>query len=86
MFTQIDDICYHGNGGYQWDLVYNWPIWLRKFTFNRIKDRFEKIQEERDKQQNMLTGKTDLSKRPEMIKPPDIKPTYTTKTTRPTKK
>lgn len=84
MFTQIDDICYHGNGGYQWDLVYNWPIWLRKFTFNRIKDRFEKIQEERDKQQNMLTEKSGNKK--EMLRPPDVKPTYTTKTTRPTKK
>lgn len=85
MFTQIDEIVYHGGGGYLWETVYSWPIWLRKFTFNRMKDRFDKIQEERDKQQNMLTNNTNKSSKPEMIKPPDIKPTYTTKSTKPVK-
>lgn len=28
---------YYGNGGYDYDTVYNMPIWLRKFTFNELK-------------------------------------------------
>ena len=32
----IHDIVYHGNGGFDWDTVYNMPIWLRRFTYNRI--------------------------------------------------
>ena len=36
LFTQIHNIVFHGNGGYDWHTVYNMPIWLRKFTFNEI--------------------------------------------------
>jgi len=38
MFGMIHDIVYHGNGGFDWHTVYNMPIWLRKFTFNKILD------------------------------------------------
>lgn len=41
LFTEIHDIVFHGNGGYDWNTVYNMPIWLRKYTFNQI-DRFNK--------------------------------------------
>ncbi len=27
---------FHGQGGYDWDIVYNMPIWLRNLTFNLI--------------------------------------------------
>lgn len=30
------------------------PIWLRKFTFEKIKEYYEKQQEEAEKQQNLL--------------------------------
>lgn len=39
LFTQIDEIVYHGGGAYSWDIVYHWPIWLRKFTFHNLKKR-----------------------------------------------
>ena len=29
---------FHGQGGYNWDIVYNMPIWLRNLTFNLIVD------------------------------------------------
>ena len=32
----IHDIVYHGNGGFDWETIYNMPIWLRRFTYNRI--------------------------------------------------
>jgi len=38
IFTQIHEICFHGNGGYDWNTIYNMPIWLRKFTFNKIQE------------------------------------------------
>lgn len=57
------------------------PLWLRKFTFEKLKEYYEKQKEEAEKQQNMLKNKSgkDISK-------PNIapKPTYVAKA--PTKK
>lgn len=33
---------FHGQGGYDYATVYNMPIWLRKFTFNKLKEWYEK--------------------------------------------
>lgn len=41
LFTQIHEICFHGQGGYDWETVYNMPVWLRMFTFNKIKEYYE---------------------------------------------
>jgi len=43
VFKQIHEIVFHGNGGYDWNTVYNMPLWLRKFTFNEIKNYHEKL-------------------------------------------
>ena len=52
LFTQIHQIIFHGKGGYDWETIYNMPIWLRKFTFKQIKDFYdeEKKQMEEAKQ------------------------------------
>jgi hypothetical protein len=76
MFAQIHDIVFHGNGGFDWETIYNMPIWLRRFTFNKIKEHFEKQNEENEKQQNMLNNKQNSRKE---IARPNIAPTYTTK-------
>jgi hypothetical protein len=52
------------------------PIWLRKFTFNKIKEHYDKQNEEAEKQQNMLKNKQNSHKE---IARPNIAPTYTTK-------
>jgi hypothetical protein len=55
------------------------PIWLRKFTFEKIKEFYEKEREEAEKQQNTLsnkTGKGNIS-RPNIA--PKQSPTYVTK-------
>lgn len=56
LFTQIHNIVYHGNGGYDWFTIYNMPIWLRKFTFHEIdqynKDQNKKIKEAQSKGKN----------------------------------
>ena len=53
------------------------PIWLRRFTFEKIKEFYDKEREESEKQQNMMSnkGKQGISR-------PNIdskQPTYTTK-------
>ena len=49
IFTQIHEIVFHGNGGYSWETIYSMPIWLRKFTFNKIQDHYTKQKEEIEK-------------------------------------
>jgi hypothetical protein len=29
---------FFGQGGYDWNTIYNMPIWLRKFTYSKIAD------------------------------------------------
>jgi uncharacterized damage-inducible protein DinB len=80
MFSQIHEIVFHGKGGYDWDTVYNMPIWLRRFTFEKLKEFYEKEKEEAEKQQNLL--KTNNSKDiayPNIVSPNNKskQPTYT---------
>ena len=42
LFIQIHEIVFHGQGGYSWDTIYDMPIWLRNFTYNKIKEFHEK--------------------------------------------
>jgi hypothetical protein len=52
------------------------PVWLRIFTFNKIKDHYDKIKEEQEKQNSMLTNK----KSKELAKPNvPTKPDYVSK-------
>lgn len=41
IFKQIHEIVFHGKGGYDWHTIYNMPIWLRRYTFNEIKEFYE---------------------------------------------
>ena len=34
--SQLFDLIYHGNGGFNWNDVYNMPIWARRFYTNKI--------------------------------------------------
>lgn len=53
VFKQIHEICFHGKGGYDWNTIYNMPIWLRKFTFNEIKTFYK---DEKDSIENQSNG------------------------------
>lgn len=44
-YTQIHEICFWGQGGYEWSTVYNFPIWLRKFTWNKLNEHYTKQKE-----------------------------------------
>lgn len=76
----MHEIVFHGQGGYDWETVYNMPVWLRRITFNLIKEHYDKQNEENEKHQNTLknNGKTNLAK--PNVAPPN--PTYTTKAPR----
>jgi hypothetical protein len=55
------------------------PVWLRLFTFNKLKEHYDKQKDEMDKQQNMLKNKSggnDVA-RPNVA--PKAPPTYTSK-------
>jgi hypothetical protein len=42
LFKQIHEIIFYGKGGYDYNTVYNMPIWLRKFTFNELRTFYDK--------------------------------------------
>ena len=65
LFTQIHEIVFHGKGGYDWNTIYNMPVWLRRFTFNKIKEFYEKEAEESDKQSGNITNNASI---PEEVK------------------
>jgi hypothetical protein len=58
VFKQIHEILFHGKGGYDYNTIYNMPLWLRKFTFNEIKMFYEKEESAYKNQQE--PGKTSL--------------------------
>ena len=77
LFNQIHEIVFNGQGGYDWGTVYNMPIWLRKFTFETLKEHYEKQSKEQETLADSVKGK-------DKNKPsrPDIapkQPTYTAK-------
>jgi len=54
------------------------PIWLRKFTFETLKEHYQKQKEELEKQQNLLKNNNNNKElsRPNII---PSKPTYVAK-------
>ena len=71
IFTTIHEIVFHGKGGYSWSEVYNMPIWLRKFTFQKLKEFYDKENKENEKIYNQRKKRT--------VSKPKNKPTYRTK-------
>jgi hypothetical protein len=67
----IHEIVYHGNGGYDWQTVYDMPIWLRLFTYNKIKDFIEKRAEKQEKAMKESQGIQELNHSNQQITPPD---------------
>ena len=85
LFAQIHEIVFHGNGGYDWHTVYNMPIWLRNFTFNKMREHYDKEAAEMKKAQGKSTGGDTVIdsegrvKAPEHLKHRKTTPTYTAK-------
>lgn len=75
MYSDIDDIVTYGNG-YDWETVYDFPIWLRNWTYKRIEERFKKKNEEVEAQNNVITNTTNTQK---LAKPPQSNNVYNSK-------
>jgi len=43
LFSQIHEIVFNGQGGYDYQTVYNMPIWLRRFTFQKLKEHYDAL-------------------------------------------
>jgi len=52
LFSQIHEIVFHRKGGYDWNTVYDMPIWLRNFTYQQISDFYKQEVENRNKTQS----------------------------------
>jgi hypothetical protein len=72
LFSQIHQIVFHGNGGYDWHTVYNMPIWLRLFTFNEIKKHYTKEKEAVENQGKNNSGKKTVINPDGTINPPEL--------------
>ena len=73
LFTQIHNIVFHGNGGYDFGTVYNMPIWLRKFTFKQIDDYNTEANKKLQKAQKGKGSKNQLDPKTGKINPPNPK-------------
>ena len=69
IFQQIHQIVFHGKGGYDWETVYNMPIWLRQFTFNEIKKHYD---EEKQSYENKGNGTKTIVDENGQIKSPEF--------------
>jgi len=68
IFNQIHEIVFHGKGGYDYHTVYNMPIWLRNYTFQKINEYYEKEAEEM-KKANKGKGGGSIPKGPAIRQP-----------------
>ena len=59
------------------------PIWLRRFTFHKLKEHFDKQNEENEKARNQMKNQQNASKE---IARPNIAPTPTYTTSKAPKK
>jgi hypothetical protein len=41
IYRQIHQICFFGKGGYSWPVVYNMPVYLRRFIFNEMRQFYD---------------------------------------------
>jgi hypothetical protein len=76
LFKTIHEIVFNSNGGYDWETVYNMPTWLRRFTFETLKEHYDKIAEEKNKVENLLQNQNSKELSRPAISPKQ--PTYTT--------
>jgi hypothetical protein len=73
LFAQLHDIVFNGQGGYSFETVYEFPIWLRKYVHRTLIEYYQK----QNQQQQQQSGNTSVLQNGH-IKAPD----YSTKASR----
>ena len=66
LFKTLHEIVFFGKGGYDFDTVYNLPIWLRNYIYHEMLEYYEKEAEEA--QNTGHTSITDQPNLPEQVK------------------
>ena len=81
VFSQIHEIVFNGQGGYDYDTVYNMPIWLRRFTYQKLVEEYEKRNETAKKNRPQKNTSTTPSWVQDVAKAQasNKKPSYTVK-------
>jgi len=69
LFNQIHEICFYGQGGYDYYTVYNMPIWLRKFTYHKLEEHYSN----KSKKDDDLISATEKYKNMAKIDPSQMK-------------
>ena len=72
LFNQIHQIVFYGKGGYDWHTIYNMPIWLRRWTFNEIKNHYEEEKDATEKSGKTGGGKQTVINSDGTIKTPEL--------------
>lgn len=69
---------FYGKGGYDWDTIFNMPLWLRKFIFSKIMEHYEfegnksnnnNVQKSIDAMKSAGYTKKDLTNKPQTLPP-----------------
>ena len=64
LFSQIHEIVFHGQGGYDYETIYNMPIWLRKFSISKINEHNKEQNDEIEKSKKGSTPNKNQVYRP----------------------
>ncbi len=62
IFNEINEIILHGKGGYDWNTLYNMPVFHKRFIYQRIAEYYKK-------QQTPSAEETFNKKEPEVFRP-----------------
>ena len=80
IFNIIHEIVFNGKGGYDWETIYNMPIWLRKFTFNKLNSFYDEQKEANKKSSKGNNTQIDLNNPTTPVPSKQIQPpSYITK-------
>ena len=72
LFNQIHQIVFYGKGGYDWHTVYNMPIWLRRWTFNEMRNHYTEEKDAIEGKTNSNGGKQTVINSDGTIKTPEL--------------
>lgn len=79
---EIHDIVYYGGGGFTYEQVSNMPVWLRKFTYNRIYVTKQKENESKSPKDPKQTELNLFNPQQEFTKQSQPKADYISKTSK----
>jgi len=69
LHEEIFNLCYYSEGGFTQDIVYNLPIYLRRFYIRKLVDVRKKESEEVKKAQQQAKSSSRTPSRPSISKP-----------------